>query len=379
MLRILYVLPVGERGGLEVVLLQILKSLDRSAFGPGVAVLEDGPFIAELRETGTPTWVIESGRVRNVPRAAATIMRLTRLVTEEGIDVVHTMNAKAHLYGGSAAAVCGLPCVYHLHGVPRPSLTRDGVVSALSVALPAARTVACSQFVADGFHEAWHSRRAVRVVRNGLIAPTLTPSPGQLRAELRIPDGATLIVMVARLQRWKGVHVFIEAAAQVARLRSDVHFLVVGGALFGLEETYGLDLRSRVATLGLDGTVVFTGHRIDVDRFFAAADVIVHASIEPDPFPTVLLEAMAAGKPVVASDLGGPREIVIEGETGYLVPPDCADRLAESILSLIENPDLRLRMGRAGAARFGAHFGAGRMAGELQAMYLQLVTHSRSG
>src|SRR6266487_1659905 len=191
MLRILYVTPVGDRGGLEVVLTHILKSLDRSKCTATVALLEDGPFVTEVRETGTPTWVIESGRVRNVPRAAATIMRLTRLVRGEGIDVVHTMNAKAHVYGGSAAALCGLPCVYHLQGVPKPSLTQDGVVSALSVALPAARTIACSQFVADGFCEAWHSRRVVRVVRNGLIAPTLTPSPDQLRAALRIPEGAT--------------------------------------------------------------------------------------------------------------------------------------------------------------------------------------------
>src|SRR5438309_710955 len=203
MLRILYVSPVGERGGLEVVLLQILKSLDRSRFAPTLAVLEDGPFVAEVRETGTSTWVIESGRVRNLPRATATIVRLSQLVRLEHIDVVHTMNAKAHLYGGSAAALCGLPCVYHLHGVPRPSLTRDGMVSALSVALPAARTIACSQFVADSFRKVWRSRRAVKVVRNGLMASGAAPSPGQVRAEFRIPDAAPLIVMVARLQRGK--------------------------------------------------------------------------------------------------------------------------------------------------------------------------------
>ena len=185
-----------------------------------------------------------------------------------------------------------------------------------------------------------------------------------------------MIVMVARLQRGKGVHVFIEAAARVARLRSDVHFLVVGGALFGLEEAYGLDLRRRVAALGLDRTLTFTGHRDDAHRLFAAADVVVHASIEPDSFPTVLLEAMAAGKPIVASDLGGPREIVVGGETGLLVAPNEPDLLARALVSLIGDSGLRDLMGKAGAARFNEAFLASRMTRELQEVYQEVASPS---
>ena len=372
-MRVLYVSPLAERGGVEVVLLNILKSLDRSRLTAGVALLQDGPLVSEIRSTGVPVWVVEAGRVRQITRGVRAVARLARLIRQERIDLVHTMNAKAHLYGGWAAALCRVPCVYHLHGVPRPSLGRDGLVSALSVALPAARTIACSEFVADSFRKVWRSRRAVKVVRNGLVAPRAAPSPDGVRAEFRIPGAAPLIVMVARLQRGKGIHVFIDAAAHVARSRPDARFLVVGGALFGLEPRYALELRQRVATLGLDGAVAFTGHRPDVERFFAAADVVVHAAIEPEAFGMVLVEAMACGKPVIASDSGGPREIVESGVTGLLVPPGDLQRLTRAMLALVGDPERRLRMGEAGAARVRELFSAERMVRQLEDVYQEMV------
>src|SRR5919109_3063469 len=98
------------------------------------------------------------------------VLRLRKIIKQERIDVVHTLNAKAHLYGGSAAALSGKPCIYQLHGVPKPSLTRDGVVSLLSLLVPANRTIACSRYVAETFRNCWRSRRDVAVVHNGSLA-----------------------------------------------------------------------------------------------------------------------------------------------------------------------------------------------------------------
>ena len=377
MVRVLYVSAAGERGGLEVVLLSILKAVDRSRFTPNVALLEGGPLVGEVRDTDTETWVIEAGRVRNVMRAADAIAHLVRLIKRERIAVVHTMNAKAHLYGGCAAALCGAPCVYHLHGVPRPSPSRDGIVSLLSVIVPAARTIACSRFVADTFRQAWRSRRQVTVVHNGLSPWLRERETRSVREELGIADAEPLVVMIARLQRWKGVHVFVDAAAEVARLCEDARFLVVGGSLFGLERDYPAELRARAERLGLFKALRFVGHQPSTARFFADADVVVHASVEPEPFGMVVLEAMAAGKPVVATDLGGPREIVLDGETGYLIPPNRADLLAESIVTLVQNPELRARMGQVGQIRFTATFVAERMCRELERIYEGLTSRPR--
>jgi len=180
-------------------------------------------------------------------------------------------------------------------------------------------------------------------------------------------------VMATRLQRWKGVHVFLDAAAQVLNQIPEARFIIVGGTLFGLEQEYAAELRRRAEHLKLAGSVRFAGFRSDVIRFYGAADLVVHSSIEPEPFGMVLLEAMACAKPVVASNCGGPREVVMNGITGLLVPPKDAQQLAQAILTLLGDPDRRIRMGQAGAARVRACFSAERMVRELQAVYEGMV------
>lgn len=380
MLTILYVSAAGERGGVEVALLNTLKCLDRSRFNPVVVLLEDGPFSREIRESGTTVHVVTAGRVRNLWQGFKAVAEIHRIMQRERASVVHTHNAKAHLYGGLAAARVGVPCVYHLHGVPRASLSRDGVVSLLSVLMPSLIAVACSAYVEADFRRMWRSKRHLVVVHNGVEPkPQIKPGAADLvRAEFGVPVDAPLILMVSRLQRWKGIHIFLDAAAHVARKHPDACFLVVGGTLFGLEEDYPLQLQQQVEHLRLGHAVRFTGFQSDVFPFYSASDIVVHSSIEPEPFGMVLLEAMACERPVVASDSGGPREIVRNGVTGLLVPPEDAERLAHAILSLLDDPDRRVRMGQAGAERVRHCFSAERMARELEAIYEQVAKVEKS-
>lgn len=371
MLRVLHVAPVAERGGLEAILLNILNGLDRSRVLPYVVLLEDGPFVREVEETHTEIHVISSGRVRDLFRGAMAVRRLVHLLRERRIDVVHSHNAKAHIYGSIAASIAGIPSVYHMHGVPMPAFTRDGFVSSLAVALPARETIACSHYVAGRFSETWFGSRKIRVIHNGIIPPCSAQHPEAIavRTELGIPAASPLVLVAARLQRSKGVHVVLEAAALVLRVKPETRFAIAGGMLFGLGQGYAGELHRQAERLGLKDSVIFTGHRADVARLFAAADMVVHSSVEPDSFPTVLLEAMSFGKPVVATHLGGPPEIVIQGVTGLLVEPDRPDLLAEAILELVGSSALRVRMGQAGAERFMAEFQASRMTAQLEAIY----------
>lgn len=351
-------------------MLNILKSLDRSRIVPQVLFLLDGPFVKEVQETGTETHVISAGRIREIVKAWKAVHRTVELIRNQGIDLVHSHNAKAHIYGGLAAMFAGIPSLYHLHGVPKPALSRDGLVSLSSVLVPARQTIACSNHVARDFKTTWRTRRSVVVVHNGVMPANAGSSAGpSVRSEYGIPDKVPLIVLACRLQRWKGAHVFLESAFNVVQEFPEAWFMVVGGTLFGLEESYGQELRRQTERLGLSRHVVFTGYRSDISRFFAAADIVVHSSIEPDPFPTVLLEAMAWGKPVVASDSGGPREIVQHDVTGLLVPPNRPDLQSQALLKILCNPDLGLQMGQAGAARFRAEFQATRMTRQLEALY----------
>ena len=150
-------------------------------------------------------------------------------------------------------------------------------------------------------------------------------------------------------------------------------FLVVGGTLFGLEVGYAQELQRQARELDLGSSLTFAGYRPDVHRFFAAADIVAHCSIDSDPLPTVLLEAMSWGKPVIASDLGGPKEIVEHRKTGLLVEAGRSDVLAQAILELIQEPPLRLQMGSAGTHRFRSMFHADIMIRQMQSIYQELL------
>lgn len=373
--RLLHVTAAAERGGLEVIVLNIVNNLDRSRFTPQVLFLADGPFVEEVRAAGIETHVIESGRVRQLLRGKRSVARVRQLIRDQEIDIVHTHNSKAHVYGGLAARLEGVPTLYHLQGVPRPSLSRDGLVSLLSVLVPARQTVACSNWVAEAYKGSWHLERSVLVVNSGVMTDTgsFSNPATTVREEFGIPRDAHLVVMATRLQRWKGVHVFLDSASKIAARRRDVVFMVVGGSLFGLEENYSDELRRQVDTMGITESVVFTGYRPDVWRFFDAADIVVHASIEPDPFPTVLLEAMVWAKPVVAPALGGPIEIVEQGVTGLLVTPGDPASMAEAIQALLADHRLRVRLGQAGVRRVKERFSAEGMARRIQGVYEQLI------
>jgi glycosyltransferase involved in cell wall biosynthesis len=372
MIKVLFVSAVAERGGMEVILRNILTELDRTQFSPRVLCLADGPFVQELENTGTPVTVFRAGRFRHLATTVKTVRRTIKLIQDERIDVVHTLNSKAHVYGGWSAAMAGVPCCYHLHGVPRPTLTRDGVVSVLSFIAPAQRTVACSKYVATEFGHAWRSHRNIAVIHNGITLPVVNDAGLDAREEFGIPATAPLVMMACRFQRSKGVHVFLDAAVAVALAVPEARFVVVGGPLFGLDEDYPAELHDQATRLGLADRVVFTGFRADVYRLLGAADVVVHSSIEPDSFPTVILEAAVMGKPVVASDLGGPAEIIQHDVTGILIPPNDRECLAEAIVELLRDPKRRLEMGRAGGTRVREHFAAEHMARKFGGMYQQL-------
>jgi glycosyltransferase involved in cell wall biosynthesis len=375
MTTILYVLPVAERGGAEVILLNIVANLDRARFRPIVLVLEQGPFVAEVERLGVDVVVIPSGRVRSVVKAARAVAQIRDLIRRQSIDIVHTFNAKAHIYGGLAAMWARVRCLFHLHGVPRPSLTRDGVVSTLAVLISADSIVACSQYVADAFTRIWPRARHASVIYNGLAidAQQTSDVARTVRSEFGIDDEAPLIVSACRLQRWKGPHVLVAAAARVLKARPDARVLIVGGSLFGLEPHYERELRDLVDRLGITRSVTLTGFRSDTHRLLAAADVVAHCSIEPDPFPTVIVEALTLGRAVVAADAGGPVEMIDDGVDGRLVPAGDVARLADAIIELLDDAPLRLRIGTAAARRAAARLQADRMVREFEHTYLSLL------
>jgi glycosyltransferase involved in cell wall biosynthesis len=157
-----------------------------------------------------------------------------------------------------------------------------------------------------------------------------------------ISTSGPVVVIIGSLLRWKGQATFIDAAAIIARSGSvpNVSFWIVGGSVGG-EDDYELELRERVVELGLQDSVRFAGHCNNVFPWIGRADVVVHASVNPEPFGRVIIEGMALGKPVIASRLGGPVEIISDGQSGLLVDPGKPELLAEAIVKVLTDEALR--------------------------------------
>jgi glycosyltransferase involved in cell wall biosynthesis len=177
--------------------------------------------------------------------------------------------------------------------------------------------------------------------------------------------------IVGQLQRWKGQHVFLQASQLVLGAVPDARAWVVGGAVEG-HRAYAFELKRLAQSLGIADRVVFTGFVHDVPAVLALLDVVVHASIAPEPFGRVIVEAMAMGKAVVASDAGGPREIIDEGRTGLLVPPGDHERLAGAVIALLKDRGLAGRLGEAGC-RAASRFSPEEHARRIQDVYFEVL------
>jgi glycosyltransferase involved in cell wall biosynthesis len=192
--------------------------------------------------------------------------------------------------------------------------------------------------------------------------PSTLPPASEARRQLGLPMDVPLVVMVARLQYWKGVHVFVDAAARVAAARPDAHFVVVGGPHWE-EPDYPARLERQVEAAGLGQSFRFAGLQSNVPLWMQSADILVHASFD-EPTGTVIIEGMALGKAVVAARSSGPMEFVSDGVNGRLAQPGDDEELAAVISELLEAPDQRERLGAA-ARTSAAHFSADRLATDI--------------
>jgi glycosyltransferase involved in cell wall biosynthesis len=203
-------------------------------------------------------------------------------------------------------------------------------------------------------------RRNAAVVHDGF--------PGALEVATDGTPAVPMIGLVGRITEWKGQHVFIEAAAAVRRKFPQARFQIIGSAMFA-EEAYEARLRARVRELGLEDCLEFTGFRADVQELIGRLTILVHASTTGEPFGQVVIEGMAAGKPVVATRGGGVPEIVVDGVTGLLVPMGEAAPMADAIVRLLSDPSSATAMGHAGRQHVADHFTIQHTARKLEAIY----------
>jgi hypothetical protein len=352
MTRVLLISPTGVPGGAGRALATLAGQLPSHGFEPQAVILQEGPLEDWLIQAGCPVVVVDSGRTRQVVRTANVVSRLRRIAMRQRARVLVSNESKGHVYGGLAALGARIPAIWWQQGIPG-----HGRIERAAGLVPCAAVV-CSSDAAALAQAGLTPRRRIEKIHLGVDVKAVAARRGS-GAAIRREFGwqGPVVGIVGRLQPWKGQEVFLRAAAMIAGQEPAVRFAVVGGAVLGWEGSYPDDLRRLAGQLGIADSVVFSGHQSDVIPWFDALDVVVHASYG-EPFGLVLVEAMAIGKPLIASADGGPLEIVEDGVSGLLISPGDPSSLAEAVLRVLRQPDL------AGALSAGATVRAGQFSGE---------------
>jgi glycosyltransferase involved in cell wall biosynthesis len=395
--RFLIVNHAVEMGGAERVLLRLLDRMDRELFEPALACPHEGPLVKEMRNRNITVYLgYPASRLLEVKRRsvgkdwkkvlaypydmALTVLRLARLIRREGFDLVFTNSAKGDIYGSLAGWLARKPVVWRLHDiVTAEAFSRLNIwFFSTFASLFACKVLAVSGAVKNALVDQGVSKDKVRVVYNGIDLEDIARRVAEedIRAEWDVTAGAPLAGMVGRLVDWKGPDYFIKAAAEVAKEVPEASFMLVGAAIFG-DESFVEGLKSMVSRLDLEERVIFTGFRGDVSEIMGSMDLLVHASILPDPLPTVLIEAMAQGKPVVAAAGGGVKEIVEDGATGIIVPPRDVEAMARAMIKMLSHPDQARGMGEAGLRRAASLFDIVKTTRQMETELLEILSGGR--
>lgn len=296
------------------------------------------------RRVGAVRSALHLGRqvVRTTAEELPAALKLARVIRAERADVVHLGNGiRANFDGILAAWLTRTPCLVHVKGFEKYSARERWAASRIDA------VVCMTEALREHCLNAGVRAPRMEVVYDALAPETFrtTRPRSESRAALGLDGDTIAFGILGGIQEWKGQAVVVEAMALLRDRQPSARLLVVGGAhRAGLE--YERRIRERVASLGLGDRVVFTGFRSDVPDVIDALDVVVHASVRPEPFGRVILEGMMLGRPVIAAAAGGVPEFVDEGRTGFLVTPGDAGALAERMALLAADPELRQSVGQ---------------------------------
>jgi glycosyltransferase involved in cell wall biosynthesis len=338
--NILYLANSGNIiGGGQISIKTLLEGLDEKKYHPLVVCPTNGNLVDELNKLGIETTIIkmESLRKLNVLSWVNTIFKLIRLIKRRNFDLIHSNGSRPTIYGGIAARITKTPLIWHVR-IADTDKWVDKVLARF-----ATKILVVSKAVSLRFK--WNKKK-ITVVYNGIDLEKFNPliDGTKIRQEFSLLSSTPLVGIVGRLDNYKGHEYFIKAAKKVIDAIPNTRFLIVG------DGENRKKLESLKMKLGLNGHVIFTGNRDDIAEIMAALDLFVLSSVS-EGFGRSAVEAMACGKAVVASNVGGLSEVVEDGVTGKLIPSKNPDSLTMAILSLLEDNEKTRRMGHAGRQR----------------------------
>lgn len=362
--RVLCVVHSPLYGGPHNEVLRLEEPLRRRGWETVIAIPDEpGTAGPRLRAAGIELEQLALSRLRADPRLLPrfllgfrpTVRALEEAIERSGADLVQ-IGGLVNPHAALAARRRGVAVVWQIVDAGSPVLLRRCVMALVR------RYADAVMFDGEALISAHGSRESLQMPHFVYFPPVDTerfaPSGGwrsEVREELGIMADAPVVGTVSHLTPLKRIEDFLAAATRIAASKPEAHFVVVGSAPES-HAAYGERLRRQAAELGLPQPVVFAGPRDDVERWYAAMDVHLITS-RSEGTTTTALEAQACGVPVVSTDVGAVHEVVDDGTTGLLVPPGSVDAIAAATLGLLDDPERREEMGRAGRAAAVARFG----------------------
>lgn len=373
--HIAHILPWPGVGGTEHATLRVMRAVGEG-FRPTAFCMPDAaPVEAFFKDAGIETahWSLADTELRHVRGLLYRARELARELRGRGVDLVHCADLRAAPVGALAGRLARRPVLCHVRN-------RYATVS------PADRQwfwavnrfAFVSQATWSDFGYRVPARRGI-VVYDGIALPPLgdrASARAAVRSEFGVPPEAPLIGMVARMEPQKDYETLAGAAARLRAAHPEARFMIVGG-ISGLEEyrRHFAVVQDWLDAHGVRDRFIFTGYRADVEHLMLAMDVFV-LSTHNEGLPLVILEAMAAGLPVVASDVDGVPEAIEHGATGLLAPPRRPERLAAEIHKLLEDPSLRRAIGERARDAVASRFTVEGFGAAMRAVYTHML-HGR--
>ncbi|HLQ77553.1 MAG TPA: glycosyltransferase [Terriglobia bacterium] len=359
-------------GGTERQFVQLVQQIDLNRFDLHVGCFEQaGSFLPFIESRGVP---LEEFRIRNLysPATWQAQWRFARYLRERQIHIVHSYGFYPNFFAVPAARLAGVPVVIasirDTGEVLSPAKRRvQKAICRMATCVLANADAVRDRLVLDGYDAG-----KITVIRNGIATHSFNRQEhdSPIRREFGIPDDVPVLLAVSRLNELKGIPYLLKALPMVLERYPKVRLLVVGD---GAQRS---TLEKFTEMMGLNGSVVFTGFRLDVSNLLREASISVLPSLS-EGLSNVLIESMAAGVPVVATDVGGNPEVVQDGVTGILVPPRNPNALARAILQMLDDPGLAECMGKVGVLRIQHRFSIDRALHETEHLYSSLLRNIR--
>ncbi len=374
----------GTVGGSYQALYDLVAQVDRRRYTPIVIFYQPSEWVERLRTLGVEVEVWDRirarerggegyfGKVKLAGRLAAAVLRRWRFLLRKRIRLIHLNNSPSVTFQDwlPAAKLAGVPCLTHARGnvfAPHRPWQRK-------LMMLYDRVLPISEHMRQEVRNAGIPEARIALVHDGVdldaFRNRLSRTPATVRAELGLRPEQLLVAMVGHLRRWKGQAQVLAALNQLEPATRERLFVAFVGDVAPDELDFRTELERTIAA-GLSGSARLLGRRADVPDLMRAADIVLHASVMPEPFGLVVVEALSLGRPVVAASFGGPAD-VLTPSTGITVDPRDPAALASALQQLVNDADLRARLGKAGPARAN-DFSIGRTVAAVERVYQELL------